>query len=121
MSRIAVAVVVSVGLTAAGFVIAPAGLAEQAPAARAAGAEKLAALRVERRDVLRQAHELAEVLFQNGRAEYSSVQRLSIELLHAELDLAPDRAARIAVRERVLKQRQATEELAAAQKAAARL
>jgi hypothetical protein len=120
VSRIAVAFV-SVGLTAAAVVIASAGLAEPAPAVNAAGAEKLAALQGERRDVLRDAAEQAQVLFQNGRAEYSAVQRLTIALLNAELDLAPDRAARIAVREQILKQRKATEELAVAQKAAARL
>jgi hypothetical protein len=119
MSRIAVAVV-SVGLIAVAVVIASAGFTEPAPAVDAAGAQKLAALQGERRDILREAVEGAEMLFRNARVEYSTVHRLSIELLNAELDLAPDRAARIAVRERILKQRQAMEEIVVAQKEAAR-
>jgi hypothetical protein len=59
-------------------------------------------------------------LYRKARIEQGPVLRIINTLLNAELDLAPDRAARIALRERTIKQLKSIEELAVTQKEAAR-
>ena len=46
----------------------------------------------------------AEQEYHVGRTDYATVRRLKAELLDAELDLAPDHAARVAVRKRFVEQ-----------------
>ncbi len=104
MSRIAFSLVGFVGLGIAIGLWVPAGLAEPAAAVRGPNAEKLTALRKERLDALREAAKMAEEAYRGGAIDYASIPRIKIELLNAELDLAPDRAARVAVRERMVEQ-----------------
>jgi outer membrane protein TolC len=112
MNRIAIAIVF-VGLVAVtGLYVSP-GVAQPTTVVRGPDTEKLTALRKERRDVLRQAVKQAEEAYRNGVAEYTSIPRTTINLLNAELDLAPDHAGRVAVRERTVEQFKALEELVA--------
>jgi hypothetical protein len=67
-------------------------------------AEKITALRKERRDALLEASNAAEQMYRINRSDYATVRRLKAELLDAELDLAPDHAARVAVRKRLAEQ-----------------
>src|SRR5262249_24736091 len=91
----------------------PAGHAEPTDAVRGVNAEKLTALRTQRRDALREAAKKAEEGFRNGVMDYKSIPRIHVELLNAELDLAPDRAGRIAVRERLAEQSRIIEKIVA--------
>lgn len=119
MNRNVFSILLLVGLSAlAGFSVSS-GLADPA-AAGGKDAEKLAALRKERRDVLEQATKQVQAAYQRGVVEYESIPRILVELLNAELELAPDRAARIAVREKILEQFKKLEEFAAARVQAAR-
>ncbi len=119
MNRIAFSVVL-VGLGVASGLLVSSGLAQPAAVVREANPEDLTALRKERRDILRQAVEQAEVLHRSARIDDASIRRIAINLLHAELDLAPDHAARVALREQMVKQFKAIEELAAARVESAR-
>ena len=114
MNRISFSVAL-VGLCVATGLWVSSGLAEPTAADRGPNAENLIALRKERRDILRQAVEVADVLHRNARTDDASVRRITINLLNAELDLAPDRAGRIALREQAIKQFKAIEEVVAAQ------
>ncbi len=60
------------------------------------------------------------LLYRKAKLDQEPVLRLTITLLNAELDLAPDRAGRIALREQTIKQFQAIEELAVARVEGAR-
>jgi outer membrane protein TolC len=108
MNRIAFAVV-CVGLIAVAGLFVSSGRAEPTTPVRKLDAEKLTALRKERRDVLRQAVKQTEEAYRNGVKDYTSIPRVTINLLNAELDLATDHAGRVAVRERIVEQSQAIE------------
>ena len=114
MNRIAFSVVL-VGFGAVAGLFVSSGLAEPAPRTREADAEMLTALRKERVEVLRQAVKQAEESFRSGLAPHTSIQRITISLLNAELDLAPDRAGRVAVRERMVAQFKRIETIVAEQ------
>jgi hypothetical protein len=104
MNRIAFSILGLLGLgVVIGFTV-PAGLAEPTAVVRGPNAEKLTALRKERRDALREAAKTAEEAYRHGVGDYASIPRIKIELLNAELDLASDRAGRVAVRERLVEQ-----------------
>jgi outer membrane protein TolC len=103
MNRIALSVVL-VGLGAVAGLFVSSGLAEPTTVVRGPDAEKLTALRKERRDVLRQAVKESEEAYRHGVIPYTSIPRITVNLLNAELDLASDRAARIAIRERAVDQ-----------------
>jgi hypothetical protein len=104
MNRIAFSIAGLVGLGAViGFSIS-AGLAEPTAATRGPNAEKLTALRRERRDALQEAAMTAEKGYLSGVIDYESMKRTNIELLNAELDLAIERSGRVAVRERLVEQ-----------------
>ncbi|HEY3963816.1 MAG TPA: hypothetical protein VGM05_04615 [Planctomycetaceae bacterium] len=118
MNRIVFSIVL-VGLGVATGLFVSSGLAEPA-AVRGPNAENLTALRKERRDILRQAVEQAEVLHRSAKIDDASFRRIAINLLHAELDLDPDHAARVALREQMVKQFKAIEEIAAARVESAR-
>ncbi len=119
MNRIAFSVaLIALGIATGLFVSS--GLAQPTGVARGASDENLAALRKERRDTLRDAADVAVALYRKSRIEQGPVLRIINTLLKAELDLAPDRAARIALRERTITQLKSLEELAAAHKEAAR-
>jgi hypothetical protein len=119
MNRIAFSVVlVGVGVTTG--LLVSSGLAEPTAVVRGPNPENLTALRKERRDTLRDAADVAMALYRKARIEQGPVLRIINTLLNAELDLAPDRAARIALRERTIKQLKSIEELAVTQKEAAR-
>jgi len=119
MNRIAFSVAL-VGLGIATGLLVSSGLAQPTAVDRGPNSEKLTALRKERRDTLRDAADVAMALYGKARIEQGPVLRITNTLLNAELDLAPDRAARIALREQTIKQFKAIEEVAAAQKEAAR-
>jgi outer membrane protein TolC len=103
MNRIALSVVL-VGLGAVAGLFVSSGLAEPPTVVRGPDAEKLTALREERRDVLRQAVKESEEAYRHGVIPYASIPRITVNLLNAELDLASDRAARVAIRERAVDQ-----------------
>src|SRR5579872_3112339 len=119
MNRIAFSVVL-VGLGIVTGLLVSSGLAEPTAVVRGPNEENLTALRKERRDILRQAVEQAEALHRNGRIDYASIPRITISLLNAELELAPDRAGRIAVRERTVEQFKMIEDAVAQARIAAR-
>ncbi len=77
-------------------------------------------LQEKRRDVLRDALEGHEKLYQAGRAELGGVIETSRHLLEAELALAAKDAERIAAHQRHLKTARALVELAMAKKKVAR-
>ncbi len=104
MNRTLLFLFVVVGLGAMTGLFVSSGLAEPAAVVRGADGEKLNALQLERRDVLQLAVKQAEESYRSGVMPYTSIPRTTINLLHAELDLAPDRAGRIAVRERMVTQ-----------------
>jgi hypothetical protein len=104
-----------VGLSAITGLFVSSGLAEPAANVREADAEKLKALQLERREVLRLAVKQAEESYRAGVMPYTAIPRTTINLLYAELDLAPDRAGRIAVRERMVTQFKEIESAVAAQ------
>jgi hypothetical protein len=110
MNRIVFSIVL-VALGVAGGQFVSSGVAEQATTVRGAGSEKLIALRTERRDALRRAAKLAEEGYRAGLSDIVLIPRIAINLVNAELDLAPDRAARVAVRERAVEQFKVIEEL----------
>lgn len=111
MNRIAFAVVL-VGLCAVAGLFVSSGLAEPA-SVRGPDAEKLTALRKERRDLLQQALKLTEEGYRSGVVDFSSIPRISINLLNAELDLAPDHAARVIIREQIVERFKTIEKTAA--------
>ncbi len=119
MNRIAFSMVL-VGFGVATGLLVSSGLAEPNAVVRGPNTEKLTALRMERRDALREVAEGALARYQIARIEQEPVLRLTIALLNAELDLAPDRAARIALCEQAIKQLKAIEELAAGRLEASR-
>lgn len=105
-----------VGLVGLGTVIGlsiPLGHAQSPAAVRAPSAEKLVVLRKQRREALVEAVRTAEDGYRHGERDYASIARINVELLNADLDLAQDRAGRISVRERVVKQLTEIERLAA--------
>ena len=114
MNRIAFAVVL-IGLGSAAGLFVSSGLAEPTTAVLVPDAEKLTALRKERRDVLRQAAKQTEEGFRAGVIPYTSMPRITVNLVDAELDLAPDRAARVAVLERAVDQFREIEKIVAEQ------
>lgn len=111
MNRIAFAVVL-VGLGAVAGIFVSSGLADPI-SVRGPGLEKVTALRKERRDVLRQAVKEAEEAYRSGLIHSTSIPRITINLLNAELDLSTDHAGRIAIRERMVEQFKVIEELVA--------
>lgn len=114
MNRTAFAVV---GLVGSGVLIGlsvSAGFAEPTADVRAQHAEKIIALRKERRDALLEAYNAAEEMRRSDTSDYAIVKRLRDELLDAELDLARDRPARAALRKRMVDQlREIEQEIAA--------
>jgi len=119
MNRIGLSVVL-VGLGVATGLLVSSGLADPTAVVRGPNADNLTALRKERRDVLRQAAEVAAELHRNARMDPESFRRITIKMLNAELDLTPDRAGRIALRERTVEQFKMIEEMVAAQVEGAR-
>jgi outer membrane protein TolC len=119
MKRISLSVAL-LGLGVVTGVLVSSGLAEPDAVVREPGSEKLTALRKERRDALRGAVDVAMALYRNARIEQGPVLRITNTLLNAELDLAPDRAARIALREQTIKQLRSIEEIAVTRKESAR-
>jgi outer membrane protein TolC len=119
MNRIAFSVVL-VGLGIATGLLASPGLAEPNAAIRGPNARSVTALREERRDILRQTVEQAEVLYRNAKIDEASMRRITINLLNAELDLAPELAGRIALRKRTVEQFKAIEEVVVARVESAR-
>jgi hypothetical protein len=116
MNRIALsAVLVGLGAVAGQFVSS--GLAEPTTAVRGPDAEKITALRKQRRDAVLEASNAAEQNYRVDRTDYATVRRLKAELLDAELDLAPDHAARVAVRKRFVEQFREIEQAIAARAA----
>ena len=114
MKRIVLAVALVGGAVAGGMLVSS-GLAEPTAAPRGPTAENVTALRKERRDTLRQAVEQAVVLHRNARIDDAVVRRITINLLNAELDLAANHGARIAIRKHAVEQFKAIEEVVAAQ------
>lgn len=104
MNRTPFAIVGLVGLAALIGLSVSAGFAESTAEVRGPDAEKITALRKERRDALLEASNAAEQMYRIDASRYATVRRLKVELLDAELDLAPDRAARVAVRKRLAEQ-----------------
>ena len=104
MNRTAFAVVVLIGSGALIGLSVPAGFAKPAAGVREADAEKIAALRKERRDALLEASNAVEEAYRVDRIDYATVRRLKDELQDAELDLASDHAARVALRTRLVEQ-----------------
>ncbi len=90
------------GAAAMGVFLASHGLAEPRPAERRADSEKMLALLKERRDTLKQIADESERDHREGSMSTVIVAKAMIEWLHAELDLAADRAARIAVHEQLV-------------------
>lgn len=119
MGRIAFSVVL-VGFGIATGVFVSSGLAEPTATVRKPNAENLMALRKERRDILRDAVKVSEALHRAGRMDFESISRITIKLLNAELDLALDRAERIALRKQIVERFKALEEVVAAQVNSAR-
>jgi outer membrane protein TolC len=114
MNRIALAVVL-VGLGSAAGLFVSSGLAEPTTDVLGPDGEKLTALRKERRDVLRQAVKETEEAYRHGVIPYTSIPRITMNLLNAELDLASDRDARVAIRERAVDQFREIEKIVAEQ------
>ncbi len=104
MNRTAFSMIGLVGLGALIGLSVSAGFAEPTTDVRGPDAEKITALRKERRDALLEASNAAEHGYHVGRTDYATVRRLKSELLDAELDLAPNHAARVAVRKRLVEQ-----------------
>jgi len=104
MNRSAFAIVGLIGLGALIGLSVSARFAEPAAEARGPDAEKITALRNERRDALLEASNAAEQGYRVDRSDYATVRRLKAELLDAELDLAPNHAARVAIRKRLVEQ-----------------
>jgi|SRR5579872_2081338 len=103
INRIAFSVVL-VGLGVATGLFVSSGLAEPTAVVRGPNVDTLTALRKERRDVLRQAVKQTEPGYRSGVMPYTSVLRVTISLLNVDLDLAPNHAGRVAVRERIVEQ-----------------
>jgi hypothetical protein len=101
MNRIALSVVL-VGIGAVAGLFVSSGLAESVTVVRGPYIEKLTTLRKERRDVLRQAVKETEEGYRQGVIPFTSIPQLTIKLLNSELDLASDRDARVAIRERAV-------------------
>ena len=117
MDRTPFAIVGLVGLGALIGLSVSAGFAKPTPEVRGPDAEKITALRKERRDALLEANNAAKENYDVGRTDYATVRRLKSELLDAELDLAPNHAARVAVRKRFVEQFREIEEAIAARAA----
>jgi outer membrane protein TolC len=108
MNRFALPVVIVACGIVTGLAISS-GLAEP-PAVGDRDAERVTELQKERRDILREAVDQAERGYRAGVVQYSSVSRIKLNWLSAELDAAPDRAARVAVRKRIVLQLRHVEE-----------
>ncbi len=93
-----------VGLIGLGALIGLSVSAEPTAKVRWPDAEKITALRKERRDALLEASKSAAEAYDVGRADYATLSRIKVELLNAELGLAPDHAARVAIRKRFVEQ-----------------
>jgi hypothetical protein len=109
-----------VGLVGSGALIGlsvGAGFAGRTAEVRGADAEKVTALRKERRDALLEASSAAEQNYKVERTDFATVRRLKTELLDAQLDLAPDHDARVAIRKRFVEQFREIEQSIAAQAA----
>jgi len=119
MTRIALSVVF-IGLGVAVGLLVSSGRAEPANAARGPEAENVTALRNERRDILRDAVDQVAALYRHGKADQASCLRLTLALLNSDLELAPDQAARIALRRQAVNQLKAMEEMAGARVESAR-
>jgi hypothetical protein len=65
--------------------------------------------------VLRQAVKESEEGYRHGVIPYTSIPRITVNLVDAELDLAPDRAARVGVLERAVDQFRDIERIVAEQ------
>jgi cell division septation protein DedD len=76
-----------------------------------AAAERIVALRKERRDLLSKALEEVEELYKQSENMYLDVAPVLMNWRDADLDLASNRAARIKVRERVLEESKKVEDL----------
>ena len=118
MKRTVFSIAGLVGLGALIGLTVAAGFAEPTAGVRGADAEKITALRKERRDALLEASNAAEQNYDVGRTDYATARRLKAELLDAELDLATDHAARVAVRKRFVEQLRELEQSIAAKAAA---
>ena len=113
MNRTPFAIVGLVGLGALIGLSVPAGLAEPTAEVRGPDAEKITALRKERRDALLEAHNTAEQMARTEDTDYATVKRLRDELLNAELEVASDHAARVAIRKRMVDRLRGIEQLIA--------
>lgn len=76
-------------------------------------------LQKERFDALHQVVEMVEVTYRNGRTSYDSLVQASSQLLNAELDLAKDHDARLAVLQRQVELLESWEKVAQARYEAA--
>jgi len=74
-------------------------------------AQKLEALKKERRDVLVKALREVEELYKQHENMYLDVAPVLMNWRDAELDLTPDRAARIKLRERILEKYKKVEDM----------
>jgi hypothetical protein len=117
MKRTVFSIAGLVGLGALIGLTVAAGFAEPTAGVRGADAEKISALRKERRDALLEASNAAEEQYRVDRIDYATVRRLKAELLDAEIDLAPDHAARVSVRKRHAEQFRDIEQAIAARAA----
>ncbi len=113
MNRTPFAIVGLVGLGALIGLSVSAGFAEPTTEVRGPAAEKITALRKERRDALLEAHNAAEQMARNEETDYATVKRLRDELLNAELEVASDHAARVAIRKRMVDHLRGIEQLIA--------
>lgn len=84
-----------------GMLLSP-GLADQAATSPRGNKANLTSLLTERRDTLRQLAEEFTKRYQQGQISYAPVSQATIDWLHAELELAPDKAARVALHERIV-------------------
>jgi hypothetical protein len=80
---------------------------------RASVAKNLEALKKERRDLLVQALRDVEAVYKQGENMYLDVAPVLMNWRDAELDLAPDRAARIKLRELILERYKEVEDMVA--------
>ena len=90
------------GVAAVIAILVSRGGADPSPTELRANAEKTTALLKERRDVLKQIVSEAERDRREGMVSAVVIFRATIEWLHAELELANDHAARIAIHEELI-------------------
>ncbi len=97
------------GVAAIGAILASQGRAQPPEAERRSDSEKLTALLKDRRDALKQIVDEAERDRRDGMVSPVVVSRATVDWLNAELDLAGDHAARVAMRERIVSHLRKTE------------